>query len=80
MNLTSVLKPGANLCGVMEGTVLDREDPSNQGRVGVFIPRVMGLIPNSATKATDMMQVTPTSERDDINSVAGVATDRKSVV
>ena len=74
MNLASVLKPGANLCGVMEGTVLDREDPNNQGRVGVFIPRVMGLIPNSATKSTDMLQVTPTSERDDINSVAGVAT------
>jgi len=74
MSLASVLKPGANLNGIMEGTVLDRDDPDKQGRVGVFIPRVMGLIPNSASKSVDMMSITPTTDRDDINSVSGTAT------
>jgi phage baseplate assembly protein gpV len=73
MSLLNIIKPGANLHGLMEGIVLDRDDPKKEGRVGVFISRVMGLIPNSSSKEPGQLITSSTSKDDDSNAVSGQA-------
>ena len=74
MSLVNILKPGVNLDGVMEGIVLNREDPTGKGRVGVFISRVMGLIANSSKEEKSKLITKDTSKNDDNNSISGTAT------
>ena len=73
MNLVNILKPGVNLDGVMEGVVLNREDPKNEGRVGVFISRVMGLIANSSKEEKSKLITADTKKNDDNNAISGTA-------
>jgi hypothetical protein len=74
MSLINNLKPGVNLHGLMEGVVLNRNDPKKEGRVGVFISRVMGLIPNSSEEEDSILIVDKESSKDDdANAVSGTA-------
>jgi len=54
----SLILGSHDLNGKMKAIVLSNEDPKNLGRVGVYIPRVMGLIPNgtSAEEDTDIIE------------------------
>lgn len=50
MSTYSLINGSHDLNGKMKAIVLTNEDPKNLGRIGVYIPRVMGLIPNASEK------------------------------
>ena len=52
MSTYSLINGSHDLNGKMKAIVLTNEDPKNLGRIGVYIPRVMGLIPNSSEAET----------------------------
>ena len=73
MSLADILKPGVSLDGLMEGVVLNRNDPKKEGRVGVFISRVMGLMANSSSEEKSKLITPSTNKIDDNNSISGTA-------
>lgn len=52
MSTYSLINGSHDLNGKMKAIVLTNEDPKNLGRIGVYIPRVMGLIPNASEAET----------------------------
>ena len=59
-----------SLYGKMKAKVLLNSDPSKKGRIGVFIPRVMGIIGNSNEKTEETEMPNSDSKNDSNNAVS----------
>lgn len=67
MSAKEIVVRGDSLYGKMRAKVLVREDPKGLGRVGVYIPRIMGIIAD-ANESKEKLSTTPSSTSLDDNN------------